>query len=334
MATSFVGIEIGNTNIKMIEAIKRGATLVVKRFSLLQTPTDCINNGVISNMDPIIKVIAEELKSNKYRAKKVVAVVQSSHIIIRNVLMEKQPEKIIKQLIDIKTEEFLPIEREQYQIDFKIIEEVEEEGVLKNKLMLVAAPNAVVLPVASLMKSLKLIPIAITIPSEALENVFHSKTRMIYETVGNILVLDIGGKATTATIITGDEACLTRMIEYGAEHLSEKINEAQMNLDEIDEEQEAYFAKVIRPQIEYNIISEVERILQFYYSSYGNGGIKKIYLIGGGANIRGIRGYIRDALNIPTEKISHFDSVTEAPGIEFESHARFFINVLGAINGL
>ncbi len=334
MATSFLGIEIGNTHIKMVEAIKRGATLVVKRFSLLQTPTDCMNNGVISNIDPIKKVVAEELKARKYKAKKVVAVVQSSNIIIRNALMEKKPEKIIKQLLEIKTEEFLPIEHEQYQIDFKIIEEVEEEGVTKNKLMLVAAPNAVVLPVASLMKSLKLIPIAITIPSEALQSVFHSRTRMIYETVGNILVLDIGGKSTTATIITGGEACLTRMIEFGAEYLSEKINEAQISIDQVEEEEEAYFAKIIRPQIEYNIVSEVERILQFYYSSYGNGAIKKIYLTGGGANIRGIRGYMRDALNIPTEKISHFDSVTEAPGIEFESYARFFVNVLGAINGL
>ena len=334
MATSLMGIEIGNTNIKIIEAVKRGATLMVKRFSLLQTPNDCINNGVISNIDPIKKVIAEELKVKRYKAKKVVVVVQSSNIIIRNVIMEKQPEKIIKQLIEIKTEEFLPIERGQYQIDFKIIGEVEEEGVVKNKLMLVAAPNAVVLPVASLMKSLRLIPLSITIPSEALQSVFHSQTRMIYETVGNVLVLDIGGKSTTATIITGDEACLTRMIEFGVENLSEKVNEAQMSLAKADEEQDEYFARVIRPQIEYNIVSEVERILQFYYSSYGNGVIKKIYLTGGGANIKGIRGYMRDALNIPTEKISHIDSITEAPGVEFENYARFFINSLGAINGL
>ena len=124
------------------------------------------------------------------------------------------------------------------------------------------------------------------------------------------------------------------MIEFGSEYLSEKINETQISLDQEEEDEEAYFAKVIRPQVEYNIVSEVERILQFYYSSYGNGAIKKIYLTGGGANVRGIRGYMRDALNVPTEKISHFDSVTEAPGIEFESYTRFFVNVLGAINGL
>lgn len=334
MAISLLGIEIGHTNIKIIEVVKRGATLVVKRFSLLETPDDCIHNGAISNIDPIKDVIAAELKAKKYRAKKVVAVVQSSNIIIRNVSMEKQPEKIIKQLIEIKTEEFLPIERGQYQIDFKIIGEVEEKGVIKNKLMLVAAPNTVVLPVASLMKRLKLIPVAITIPSEALQNIFHPQTRMIYETVDNALVLDIGGKSTTATIIASNEACLTRMIEFGVETLQEMINEVQMSLGTLDEERDENFGRVIRPQIEYNIVSEVERILQFYYSSYGNGGIKKIYLIGGGANINGIRGYMRDALNIPTEKMGHFELIKEAPGVEFENYARFFVNSLGAINGI
>lgn len=325
MPTSFMGIEIGNTNIKIIEAAKRGAVLEVKKFSLLKTPADCVHNGVINNIDVIKKVIQEELKSKKYRAKKVVAVVQSSTIIIRNVVMDKQPEKIIKQLLEVKTEEFLPIEHKQYQIDFKMTGEVEEEGVIKNKLMLVAAPNVVVLPVASLLKRLKLIPISITIPSEALQSIFHSQTRMINETTGNVLILDIGGRSTTVTIITGDEVCLTRMIEFGAEDLS---------LPTLDEKRDEYFARVVRPQMEYHIVAEIERILQFYYSSYGNGTIKKIYLTGGGSDIKGMRGYIRDALNIPTEKMSYLDSIVEASGIEFENYIRFFVNSLGAINGL
>lgn len=334
MATSLMGIEIGNTNIKIIETVKHGTTLMVRRFSLLQTPSACINDGIIINSDPVKKIIAEELKAKKYKAKKVVVVIQSSHIIIRNVMMEKQPEKIIEQLIELKTEDFLPIERTQYQIDFKIIEEVEEDGVIKNKLMLVAAPNAVVLPMASLMKSLRLIPVSITIPSEALQSIFNSQGRMTYETKDNILILDFGGKFTTVTIIANGTVNLTRMIEFSIQSLNEKLNEAQLSILKSEKEEETYFTEVIMPQIEYNIVSELERILQFYYSSYENNSIDKIYLIGGGANIRGIREYIRDALNIPAEKVSRFDSITEISDIGFEKYTRFFVNALGAINSV
>lgn len=334
MARSIMGLEIGSTNIKIIETVKKGVTLNVQKFSLLNTPTDCVNNGVINNIEPIRKVIAEELRLKRYRAKQVIVIVQSSNIIIRNAVMDKQPEKVIRQLLEIKTEDYLPVERGQYQIDFKVTNEFEEDGVVKNKLLLVAAPNAVVLPAASLVKSLKLNPILISIPSEALGNVFNANSRMIYEGIKNVMVLDIGGRSTTATIVSEEEAILTRMIDFGVESINEIINEAGLSQKVEGEAEEDYLSGIIRPQIEYNIVSEVERILQFYYSSYGSGIVKKIYLTGGGASIKGIRGYIRDALNIPTEKLTRFDTVTESPGIEFESYARFFVNILGAINGL
>lgn len=334
MARSILGLEIGSSNIKLIEVVKKGITIDVQKFSLLNTPTDCINNGVISNIDSIRKVIAEELRLKHYKAKQAVVIVQSSNIIIRNAVMDKQPEKVIRQLLEIKTEDYLPVERGQYQIDFKVTSEFEESGVTKNKLLLVAAPNAVVLPVASLVKSLKLSPILISIPSEALGYVFNANSRMIYEGVKNVMVLDIGGKSTTATIVSEEEAILTRMIDFGVEHINEIISESGIAQKVQGEAEEDYLAGIIRPEIEYNVVSEVERILQFYYSSYSSGIVKKIYLTGGGASIKGIRGYIRDALNIPTEKLTKFDTVVDNRGIEFDSYARFFVNILGAINGL
>lgn len=335
MVGSMMGIEIGSKNIKIIEVTKKAATLVVQKFSLIETPKNCINNGVVSNIEPIRKVIAEELKIKKYRAKNVVTVVQSNTLIIRNAIMEKQPEKIIGQLLEMKTEDYLPVERNQYQIDFKIVREVKDEESTKNEILLVAAPNAVILPVASLIKSLKLTPVLITTPSEALNKVFSTYIGLVYEKTPNIMVLDIGGSFTTATILSHEQAVLTRMIEFGVEDINEIVNDNFMKQhDQSTEEYDQLLADIIRPQIEYNIISEVERILQFYYSNYNNGSIKKIYLIGGGANIRGIRTYVRDALNIPTEKLDEFSMLIEKPGIEFEPYRRFFVNLLGAINGL
>lgn len=335
MSECIMGIEIGSSNIKIIETTKKAATLTVQRFSIIDTPTESIANGVINNVSAIQKVIGEEISSKKYKAKKVVAVVQSNGILIRNAVMEKQPEKVIREILDLRTEEYLPVDKEQYQIDFKVVREYEDDEGTKNELLLVAAPNSVVLPVAAMIKELKLIPIMISIPSEALGNVFGERTRMIYENVGNVVILDIGGKSSTVTVIADDQAVLTRNINFGVESINRSIEEAY--IEDQSQDEEAYnqrIANVIRPQIEYNIIAELERILQFYYSNYNKGNIKKIYLIGGGANIKGMRAYIRDALNIPTEKLSEFNTVIESPGIEFEPYRRFFVNILGAINGL
>lgn len=335
MAERIMGIEIGSSTIKIIEVSKKAATLTVHKFSIIDTPQETINNGVISDIEAIRKVIAKEIFERKYRAKKVVSIVQSSGIIIRNAVMAKQPEKLVRELLDIKTEDYLPVERGQYQIDFKVIREFQEDEMDKNEILLVAAPNSVILPTATLIKALKLTPILISIPSEALSNVFGIRRRLVYDSAMSVLVLDIGGKNTTATIISQDQAILTRSIEFGVENINRALNESHKMSDvsggsPINDE----LSDIIRPQVEYNIIAEVERILQFYYSNFGSNSIKKIYLVGGGANIKGIRTYIRDALNIPTENLNEFSTVIEAPGVEFEPYRRFFVNILGAINGL
>ena len=335
MSECIMGIEIGSSNIKIIETTKKAATMTIQRFSILNTPPESITNGVINNAEAIQKVIEEELNAKKYKAKKVVAVVQSNGILIRNAVMEKQPDKVIREILNLRTEEYLPVDKEQYQIDFKVVREYEDEEGTKNELLLVAAPNSVVLPVAEMIKALKRIPVLISIPSEALGNVFGERTRMVYEGAGNVMILDIGGNSSTATVIAEDQAVLTRSINFGVDSINRSIEEAYLGDKSQDEETyNEQIANVIRPQIEYNIIAELERILQFYYSNYKKGNIKKIYLIGGGANIKGMRTYIRDALNIPTEKLSEFNTVLESPGIEFEPYRRFFVNILGAINGL
>lgn len=340
MAGNIIGIEVGSSTIKLIEVTKKAATLKVENFSLIKTPKDCITNGIITRMEPVYDSIAKELAAKGYKARKTVLVIQSNHIIIRNAVVDKQPEKVIKQLIAIRPEEYLPVEASQYQIDFKVVKEFEEEGVSKQEITLVAAPNNIVLPMVNLVESLKLTPLMISIPSEALVKAFGTQQRIVHDTEGSVLVIDIGGKSTTVTIISKDQSILTRMIEFGGDMINDTLNNSYTNPDEstmtedAKKEYEEYLKELIKPQIEYNIIAELERILQFYYSRFENSPIKKVYLIGGGANIKGIKTYIRDSLNMQVKKLNEFSTVIDKPEIGFEPYRRFFVNILGAINGI
>lgn len=335
MTDRIMGIEIGNSNIKIIEVSKKAATLFVHQFSLIETPKGAINNGVIRDEALLKEVISKELDSKKYKSKKVVLVVQGSKILIRNVTMEKQPDKIIRQILDFKTEEYLPVGKDEYQIDYRIEKEFEEDGAQKLALLLVAAPNEVIDPVCQLIQSLKLTPKLVTIPSEALGSVFGDYRRLVYEAPSNIIVIDIGGKSTTTTIISNCKPVLTRSIDFGAEQINETIKR--------QEEKRALTVKTdslmppvdtVKREMERNIIQIAQRLLQFYYSHDNEGPIKKAYLIGGGSEIAGIRGYIKDALNLPVEKLIDVSAVSEANGIGLDSCRGLFINVLGAVNSL
>jgi type IV pilus assembly protein PilM len=339
MLGKVLGIEIGSNTIKLIEVTKKGINLKVENFALLDTPKDCIVNGVMHNIEPIYQTISKEITLKKYKAKKAIILIQSNTIIIRNIVIDKQPEKIIRQLLEIRPEEYLPVDASQYQIDFKIVREFEEKGQAKQEMMLVAAPNQIVLPMVNLVESLKLVPITVDIPSQALENLFKDEKNLVHDLEQDVMVIDIGGRSTAVTIIANGAAVLTRIIEFGGEAIYEVMNQSFVSLPENakkeeKEEYDAYIRELIRPQIEYNILAELERILQFYYSRFENRPIRKVYLIGGGAEIEGLKTYIRDALTIDTVILEEFVNVIEKPGLEWMSYRKFFVNILGAINGI
>lgn len=336
MAEHIMGIEIGSHTIKMIEVVKSAATLEIQKFSLIDTPPNCISNGQLKDLEVIKSVLLNEIHDKKYKVRKVVSVVQSSHIIIRKITVDKQPEKLMKRNLETKVEQYLPVKKDLYQIDYKIVGEREEKGRIKNEILLVAAPNTVVLPVAELIRSIKKTPVLITIPSEALEFAFGKVHGILYETASHLMVLDIGASSTVVTVIVDEQAVITKTIDFGVENINEVVNEKLGELEGEEEActQELHLKEVIHQQIKYSLIEELERVLQFYYASFENSFIEKIYLMGGGANIKGIKNCIAKALNIPVEKLSEFSRVTEKTGVEFEPYRRFFMNILGAINGL
>lgn len=344
MAKKILGIEIGSSTIKLIEVKKKGTVLVVEKFSLMKTPKDCVQDGVMTNIEPIYNIISKEIKEKRYQAKKAVVLLQSTTIIIRNLVVDTRPEKVIKQILAIKPEEYLPVEQGQYQIDFKILDSgvYEQDG--RMEMLLVAAPNNIVLHTLNLVESLKLKPIRMTIPSEALVNVFGEGTQIEGVSEENVLVLDIGWKSTTATIISRGQAVLTRIIDFGTYAVDDMMNHSLRDSfmqkgegaspEELRAEYDAYLQELIRPQIEYSIIAEVERILQFYYSRFDNRPIQKIYFMGGGAEIQGLQFYIKELLNIETESIHYLSTVIGRKAIGFKPYMRFFINILGAVKGV
>lgn len=326
-----LGIEVGSSNIKIIEVSKKKTGLLVHRFSIRETPAGSINEGMIQNQVLLKKVIQEELRQKKYRAKKVVTVVQGSSIIVRNISIEKQADHMMKDILETKLEEYLPIEKDLYQIDYKVVKEEKESC----EVMLVAAPNRIIIPMVELVESLNRVPFAINITSEAIGGVLGGNNKLVDGISDRIGVLDIGGNSSNMTILVEGQAVLNRYIPFGVYELNEALEKAQNDqqmighsLEEIDIEQ------IIKTEVEYHIISEIEHILQFYYRSYNNRPLQKLYLMGGGAGIEGLQSYIRDSLNLPVEILSELERVREDKNIDFKPNMVLFISLLGAINTL
>ena len=331
MSKRILGIEIGESLIKLLEVSKMGNYTKIHQFSVLLTPMNSVSDGKIQDFDLLQRVILEELRHKKYKAKKVVMIMQSSQIILRQVLMEKLTERAISQWLEVKIDDFLPIKRMDYQIDYKVIEEVRHEQTVKNKILLVATPHSMILSMMQLIKEIHCIPILLTVPAEAISHLCFCEPLIDLKKKQNVMVMDIGGKTTTLTVLSKRGDVLSRVIPYGIENI-ERPTFFGKSYDEVYREE--YVNDVICPQLKFNVLKEIDHIIEFYERHFNCKSVEKIYLMGGGSKIKGLRSYIRDELGRPTEILNQLDTILVAPGIDFEKYIELFMNLLGGIKGV
>lgn len=333
MPGHILGIEIGNSLIKILEVSKMGGYTKIHQFSVLDTPKNSMRDGEIQDLQVLQKLILEELYYKKYKAKKVVMMIQSSQIIYRQVAMNKMTEKAIDQWLEVKIEDFLPIKSRDYQMDYKVIGEVKDEQIIKNKVLLVATPHSMIIKVMQLIKELHRRPILVTNSAEAIAYLCLNEPNFELKKIQCIMVMDIGGKSTHITIISNKGDVLSKVISYGIEQMDKEIEQAS----KINNEggiKVTCMEDVIYFQINYNILREVEQILDFFEVHFKCERVGKIYLIGGGSKIKGIRSCIRDELEIPTEIMNQLDTILIAPQIDFEKYIELFINLLGGVKAV
>ena len=322
-----IGIEIGTHLIKILEVSKRRNHICVQRFTVVETPIGSVEDGIIKESEALQTAIETALREGGYKTKKVVLVIQSSQMLVRPIWLPKYPEKAIRQLLEIDIEQYLPIKRHTHQIDFRIIEERED----KLKIEVVAVPNPIIFSLSELITQLKCKPIRMIPAYMGLWYLVQQEPYRLQIHSQSCMFIDWGWKHTTVTMITATGEVMSRVILFGTGNLKNKEDEIACAMQKEGADMMDKPWQWIGPQIEYHILTEIEKMIAFFYSYYEAEPIQHIYLIGGGAHIETLRTYVRDALNKPTEVINQLFDISVAPSIMFEQQIALFMNNLSVL---
>lgn len=352
MGQALLGIEIGNSNIKVVQATRKRKNLTVLNYGIAPTPKGSVRDGFIMDMDAVYHSMEDLFRKNRFTEKNAAIIVQGTSIITRDVLMPPMGEKELRTLLDYQKDEYFPIDVSDYQTDFKILNEVETEDGKKLNVLLVAAPNSMIESSLELIKRLNLKPKFIDITSNSISKLFVMRSMDFIDENSSIMVLDMGGQTTTVTILSEGNILFSRSILYGFEHLNsllgEEFGETDFRQIEMFKRKYAaiyneeksfdedlyggYISYLIKPLVEGNIIQEINRFLEFYYSRGNAKRIKKIYLIGGGAYLKNIDRYIEKMLNIQTIPADFMDDIKVKDCDDFNKDFLYLVNALGLVS--
>lgn len=348
MAKRILGLEIGNSNIKLLESRRKGHQRFVEKSSIIPTPADTIVDGIIKDPERVYQVIEKEIKDHKYRSKELAMVIKSSEIITREILMDKMPPKDMKAILELQYLEYLLVDISEYETTYKILGEVTIDGEVKQEVLIVAAPNTLINPLIDLGDKLKMKIKSININADAVASLFKEDSFMMDMQEESALVLDIGGASTTATIISDGVGVLTKDIDFGLKSLDVMIStqfasnqikdmewfkEKHGGIYEEDGKEDIYgqfMSTILKHMLKQKLIPEIRRLMKFHLSRGKHNPLEKIYMIGGGARLKNIDAYMGELLQIPCVADIHVDETQVDLTGEIES--RCFANILGIIS--
>jgi type IV pilus assembly protein PilM len=335
-----LGIDIGSSSIKIV-SMKKNHEL--DKWALEYVPIGMLNGGNIEAKEPLADIIKNALKTYKIKTKDCALYLSAKDLIVRELTFPEMGDYQIRENIKQEISSVLPQDRDEYYIDYKILEYIKEDASLDGQIrvLAVAVPEKLVYDYMDVLKRAGLRVKYI----DVLPNIAGKLCNMVHkdrpeDKARNICMIDFGSKKTEIVIFKDCNYYLHKLITYGGDYLTEVISERSA-MDEIDAEdykcktnffegdQEDTIVRAVYEYFDY-LLRDFARTIEFYGNRTGES-IDLIYIMGGGALLAGFLQHIEDQLGIKVKQagdiIGSIAKVGETGALD--KHASVLIQAIG-----
>jgi type IV pilus assembly protein PilM len=228
-------------------------------------------------------------------------------VIIKKIAMPLMTAAELDEQITWEAEQHIPFDLAEVHIDHQVLRRREDEGQMD--VLLVAAKKEEIADLTNLAIEARLKPLVVDLDAFTVQNVFE--TGYGAPSPGETVVLiHVGASLTTVNILADGTTAFTRDIANGGNTITEEI---QRQLSISREEAEAYkhggdgrgivpreVPEIIQQVVD-QLAGEVQRSLDFYLATSGDGDLSRILVSGGTANVRALLDAIHDRARVPVE---------------------------------
>jgi type IV pilus assembly protein PilM len=324
---SLLGVDISSTSIKVLALGGNAQRYRVESYGVEPLPGNPITERNITDVHVVGETIARAVRKSGTRVKTAACAVSGAAVITKVISMPSAlSEDELEAQIRLEADQYIPYPLEEVKLDFEVLGPSEREPDRVDVLLAASRNDNVEVLVAAL-ETGGLIAKVVDVEAFALENAVGSMLRRGggLEPGDTVAVVDIGATTTSLSVLRDLRVIYTREQLFGGRQLTEEI-QRRYGLSY----QEAGLAKrqgglpdnygpeVLDPFKE-TMALEVNRALQFFYSSSQVGAVDRVVLAGGCASIGGIAGLIESKCGTRVTVANPFAETPIAPGIKAQT---------------
>jgi type IV pilus assembly protein PilM len=211
----------------------------------------------------------------------------------------------LEEQIQWEAEQHIPFDIKDVQIDYQVLKRDAEANQMD--LLLVAAKRDQIGDYAQLARDARLKPIVCDIDAFSVQNLFELSRGLPPDQT--IALINIGANLTSLNIVASGISAFTREIANGGNMITEQI---QKELGIPFEQAEAFkcgtsaepgpeqVARIIESASD-SIAAEIQRSLDFFMATSGDGDINRIYVTGGTSKVAPLSEAIERRARVPVE---------------------------------
>ena len=301
-----LGVDVSSTSVKLLELSGSGEKLKVEAYAVEPLPPNAVVEKNITEVEAVGEAIRRAVRRSGTKNRMAALAVAGSAVITKMITMPSNlgDDEMASQ-IELEADQYIPYALEEVNLDFEVLGQTDNDPDKVDVLLAASREENVELRMAAASEaglSCKIVDVE----AFALENAFGLLAKGL-NTGGmgeTIALVDIGATMTTLSVLTDLRIVYAREQVFGGKQLTEEIQRRYgLTYEEagLAKRQgglpDNYVPEVLEPFKE-SMAQQVNRSLQFFYSSSQVGQVDRIVLAGGCASIDGAEGVIQDKTGV------------------------------------
>ncbi|TSC60583.1 MAG: Uncharacterized protein LiPW15_461 [Parcubacteria group bacterium LiPW_15] len=328
-STSYLGVDIGTTSIKIAELEKGKSAPRLLNYALLETESALLRANTAlqtSSLKLFDKDTVEFLKmlvaQMKPKTTNVVASLPLFSAFTTILTLPEMDPKDLEQAVQFQARQYIPLPISEVALDWSKVGEVEDDqGGKVSQILLISVPQEQIKKYQNIFQSAGLVLRALEIESLSL----------LRSVIGNdptpTMLIDIGSLTTDILIVDGGSLKYSGQTDFSGSSLTQalatSLNINPLRAEELKRERGIIgtgpnyeLSTIMLPFLD-AIISEVRRAEFTYKNQFPTAKpIERMILTGGGANLLGIEKYFKDQFQRTVVRGAPFSKMEYPPILE------------------
>ncbi len=303
--SSFFGLDIGTTAVRLVELRGTGATKTLVKYAYVPIDVKMAQSDSKADQQKLAQVIANLVKEAKLYTKNVAVGIPGNRVFTTVADMDRLPENELGKAINYQADSLIPTPPAESKIDWALLGASPKDKT-KLEILLSSVPNNFIEQRLDLVESIGLNVIAFEPDSLALARAIVPAGSTQPE-----LVLDMGNLTTDLVITMNGAPRLSRSIPTGLEAV---IRSAQQNLNIDDKQAQQFVYKfgVAKDKLEGQVyqaiigtidmlVGEIDKSIKFFQTRYPDAKLERVVVTGGAASIPEFPLYLANKFGLNVE---------------------------------